>query len=627
MEGEQISHYRIEKRLGRGGMGEVYAAVDVNLDRHVALKFIAPEFAADAETLKRFEREARSAAALNHPNIATLYAFERDDRPLIAMELLTGETLRVRMLQGALPIEDALGYARDVAAGLALAHRREVIHRDIKPENLMFDEDGTIKIVDFGLARAAQASRMTMTGSTLGTAAYMSPEAVRGESGSATDVWALGVILYEMLAGASPFGSDDNPLAMMYVIANETPKPLRDARPEVPDEIVALVDALLEKDPTERPDAATLATRLADLTGKPLPPGSTVSARLDAVRPAESSEPTPSHSTTAPTEPLPTIDDAAAQELVPTNRTEELEVERVTKQNPALPVEQPGGAMVPARRGNRGVIIIAGLAVVLVAAGWGVLQMVGGGGVDPEAARESLRLNNEGQQAMLNGDVAGAQSLLEQALDRNPDNGAAMINLGLVYQQLALVASAESLFSAALQGAESDEVVALAHYNLGTLDMDAGAWTSAISNLEQSLATDSSLVAAYNNLGYALTRAGRVPEAASVLELGLSKFPFTPALLKNHADALMRLDRLDAARAQIDAALEQDPTYAAARGVRAQIAARQGETETAASDFAIYLASGPPPAEARDTAAALQAMGVDTELAPPPPPRPVRPGS
>src|SRR5258706_7971053 len=181
MEHSRISHYEVGRRLGRGGMGEVYEAMDRDLARRVALKFVAPELAADADALKRFEREARAAAALNHPHIATLFAFERDaERTFIAMELVGGESLRDRIRRGPLPVAEALAIARDVAGALALAHRRGIVHRDVKPENVMFDEDGVVKLMDFGLARAVQASRLTTTGSTLGTAAYMPPESVRG---------------------------------------------------------------------------------------------------------------------------------------------------------------------------------------------------------------------------------------------------------------------------------------------------------------------------------------------------------------------------------------------------------------------------------------------------------------
>src|SRR5438094_5045768 len=189
MEGTRVSHYEIVRLIGRGGMGEVYEALDLDLGRKVALKFIAAELAAEAEAFRRFEREARLAAALNHPHIATLFAFAREEgRPFIVMELMEGESLRARLAGGPLALPIALGIGRDVASALAHAHGRGIIHRDIKPENLMFDRDGIAKVTDFGLAKATQASRLTMTGASLGTAAYMAPESLRGESGAPADV-------------------------------------------------------------------------------------------------------------------------------------------------------------------------------------------------------------------------------------------------------------------------------------------------------------------------------------------------------------------------------------------------------------------------------------------------------
>src|SRR5215471_7942543 len=215
MENTRVSHYAISRRLGRGGMGEVYQATDLDLGRPVALKFVAAEMAADAEALKRLEREARAAAALQHPHIATLYAFEKDGgRSFIAMELMSGGSVRDRIAAGRLPVGQALAIARDTASALAHAHQRGIVHRDVKPENLMFSEGGIVKLMDFGLARATQASRLTMTGTALGTAAYMPPESTRGAAEAPGDIFSLGVTLHEMLAGELPFAGD-TPLALL----------------------------------------------------------------------------------------------------------------------------------------------------------------------------------------------------------------------------------------------------------------------------------------------------------------------------------------------------------------------------------------------------------------------------
>src|SRR5262245_17717374 len=273
MEQTRISHYTVVRRLGRGGMGEVYEAIDLDLGRSVALKFVATELGADGDALKRLEREARAAAALQHPHIATLYAFERDGgKSFIAMELMSGGSVRDRIAAGRLPIGQGLAIARDTAAALAHAHRRGIVHRDVKPENLMFSEGGIVKLMDFGLARATMASRMTLTRSALGTAAYMPPEATRGGAEAPGDVFALGVTLYEMLAGQLPFAGH-TPLALLYSSANEPPRPLRAARPDAPAGAVELVGRMLAKDPAARPDAATVARQLALMTGVPVPPG------------------------------------------------------------------------------------------------------------------------------------------------------------------------------------------------------------------------------------------------------------------------------------------------------------------------------------------------------------------
>ena len=267
MEHSRISHYEIGRRIGIGGMAEVYEAVDLDLDRRVALKFITPELASDRVSLKRFEREARSIAALNHPHIATLFAFEQvASRPFIAMELVRGVTLRQRIQAGPMPVAEALAVARDAAEALALAHRLGIVHRDIKPENLMFDENGSVKVMDFGLARAAFASRITVTGSTVGTPAYMPPESLNGVWDSSSDVFSLGVVLYEMLAGAAPF-TGVNVIALLSAIANETPRPLREFRPEAPEVVEKLVCRMLAKASDERPDAARVAIELGTLTG------------------------------------------------------------------------------------------------------------------------------------------------------------------------------------------------------------------------------------------------------------------------------------------------------------------------------------------------------------------------
>src|SRR5262249_2215777 len=209
--GRTISHFRVLEPLGAGGMGVVYRAEDTRLGRVVALKFLLPQPTADGVAKARFLREARSAAALDHPNLCTLHeAGETEDgRLFLAMALYPGETLKARLERDRpLPVQTVLDIARQVAHGLRCAHSAGIVHRDLKPGNVMLLPDGTVKILDFGLARARDHSLST-TSVRLGTVPYMSPEQIRGANlDGRADLWALGVVLYEMLTGRKPFHGD-----------------------------------------------------------------------------------------------------------------------------------------------------------------------------------------------------------------------------------------------------------------------------------------------------------------------------------------------------------------------------------------------------------------------------------
>src|SRR6266581_9662962 len=221
--GQTLAHYRLLSLLGEGGMGKVYLADDTRLHRKVSLKFLSSSFAEDSQRLHRFEQEARAVSALNHPNILTIHEVgEADDHHFIATEFIEGQTLRERMRSG-LDIDDALDIAIQVASAMVAAHRVNIVHRDIKPENIMIRrEDGLVKVLDFGLAklsvpRAVASGSIdreaetrirvqTQPGVVMGTVAYMSPEQGRGDTvDERTDIWSLGVVLYEMIAGCSPF--------------------------------------------------------------------------------------------------------------------------------------------------------------------------------------------------------------------------------------------------------------------------------------------------------------------------------------------------------------------------------------------------------------------------------------
>jgi len=576
MENTRILHYEVGRLLGRGGMGEVYEARDSKLQRRVALKFIAPELSADAESAKRFEREALSAAALSHPHIATLYALEHDGRTVfIAMELMSGESLRGRLARGALPVPEALALARDVAAALAHAHRRGIVHRDIKPENLMFDEEGAVKVMDFGLARAAQASRLTMTGSTLGTAAYMAPESTRGAVGPPSDVFALGVVLHEMLAGALPFPGE-NPLALLYMIANEAPRPLREARPEVPPEVETLVMRALEKDPERRIDAAALARELSTLTGVAAPAAESAAG-------------------------------AADEGALPARRTEELEAER-------LPARRGEEALVQARRRRRatGWIVLAALALG-VSGGGGLLARTllhGGGAATRARALRAKTLSDEAAQFLTRGEADSARARAEAALAVDPASGEARLNLAQVLRLTGQGTRAADLFAQVTRATGGTPALRAAGYaGLADIAMDDGTWPAAVGYLRQAFALDSS-ERGFSLLGYALVRAAQPAEALGLLRRGLAAYPGSAPLHKNAGFALMGLDSLAGARAEVQRALALDAGFAPALALRARLRARAGDAPGARADRAAFLGTQPGPADSAELDRDLRAAGA-----------------
>jgi tetratricopeptide (TPR) repeat protein/tRNA A-37 threonylcarbamoyl transferase component Bud32 len=263
--GQQISHYRLLRPLGRGGMGIVYLAQDIELGREVAIKFLHHWRAARPTDEIRFRREAQAAAALDHPNIGTVYEVgEHEGVRFLVMAFYKGKTL-AQLLAAApdrrLPVATAASIAGQLASALATAHAASIIHRDLKPENIMVLPDGRVKLLDFGLARRLDALALTEEGIAMGTAAYMAPEQLQGErSDTAADLWALGVVLYEMLAGRKPFGGER--AGMVHSILHEEPAPLREARPGVPAVLEGIVSRCLTKKPEDRCPAASVLSDL-----------------------------------------------------------------------------------------------------------------------------------------------------------------------------------------------------------------------------------------------------------------------------------------------------------------------------------------------------------------------------
>src|ERR1700758_1394352 len=281
--GTKLGPYEIQSPLGAGGMGEVYRARDTRLGRDVAIKVLPGALANDADRLRRCEQEARTIAALSHPNILGIHDIgTHDGAPFLVSELLEGQTLREKLESGPLPVRRAIEYALGIAQGLAAAHEKGIVHRDLKPENVFVTKDGRIKILDFGLAKLAQkpgaevsatdgvtlTSSHTAAGVVMGTASYMAPEQVRGHAVDArTDIFSFGAILYEMLSGKRAFRRDTVPETMTAVL-KEDPPDLADSTPGISPALDRIVRRCLEKNPEQRfQSAKDLSFALASLSG------------------------------------------------------------------------------------------------------------------------------------------------------------------------------------------------------------------------------------------------------------------------------------------------------------------------------------------------------------------------
>ena len=273
MIGQTILHYTILEKLGEGGMGVVFKALDTKLDRTVALKFLPEHASVFNGDQARFLQEAQAAATLNHPNVCVIHAIEEfDGRQFIVMEYIEGQDLKAKIRSGRLSVDQIADITLRIAEGLRAAHERGIVHRDIKSDNIMVTPDGRVKIMDFGLAKLKGSSGLTKAGSTVGTTAYMSPEHFHGaEVTQRADLWAFGVVLYEMMTGQLPFGGEHE-AAIMYEVLNVQPKSIQSFRTDIPDNLASLVPALLQKDPARRIGSAKeVLDRLKRTAAEPAP--------------------------------------------------------------------------------------------------------------------------------------------------------------------------------------------------------------------------------------------------------------------------------------------------------------------------------------------------------------------
>jgi serine/threonine protein kinase len=350
--------YRVEDVLGRGGMASVYRARDAELERPVAVKVLAAHLADRPDFHDRFLREARLAAGLSHPNIVQVFDVgEENGNPFIVMECVEGSTLADELKQrGRLEPEEVVDLALQICGGLDHAHATGLVHRDIKPQNLLLRPDGTVKIADFGIARAAEATRLTQIGSVLGTAAYLSPEQALGEEVTASaDVYSLGCVLYELLAGRTPYVFQTLP-ELVVKHREEAIEPLRELRPEIPEPLEAAIMHALARNPDYRPEsAAAFAEELAAASPDP------------------------------PTRPLPTSTSTAATEVLAAASTE-----TATRPRRAPGPPESGGRRAPRLRWDRrlllAVVVLAVAAALVIAIAVGTNDDGSGGSQTPSPA-------------------------------------------------------------------------------------------------------------------------------------------------------------------------------------------------------------------------------------------------
>jgi hypothetical protein len=266
MIGQKVAHYSITAAIGAGGMGQVYRATDTKLGREVALKVLPPEMAANPERLERFQREARAVAALNHPHVVTTYSVEQDDGVhFFTMELVDGESLDRLIPPGGMAVRRMLDIAGDLANALCAAHDQGIVHRDLKPANVMVTKAGTVRVLDFGLARITAPAEATLTlaedqrtelrtseGVVMGTMPYMSPEQLHGQAlDHRADIFSFGIMLYEMASGERPFRGDSS-IALASAILRDTPRPLPERRNDLPEGLVRIISRCLEKSAGDR---------------------------------------------------------------------------------------------------------------------------------------------------------------------------------------------------------------------------------------------------------------------------------------------------------------------------------------------------------------------------------------
>ena len=613
MIGKTISHYKIIEKLGEGGMGVVYKAEDTKLQRFVAIKLLPPHLSADEEATRRFIHEARAASSLDHSNIGTIYEIDEtnDGQTFIAMAFYKGETLRERIDRGEVSLEEALGITMQVALGLSKAHGNGIIHRDIKPANILVTNNGIVKILDFGLAKLAGRVRITKTGTTLGTVAYMSPEQARGEPvDHRTDIWSLGVVLYEMLSGQLPFKSEYEQ-AVVYSILNEDPEPIKNLRSSVPMELERIIAKTLAKSENERyqhindvlVDLRKLRKELESIISKELP---------SKKKPRPSIAVLPFTNLSADKEQEYFCDGMAEEIINALTHVEDLRVVARTSafafKGEKMDIREIGKKLnVEAvlegsvrKAGNR---LRISAQLINIADGYHLWSekydrnMEDVFAIQDEislAITEKMKLKLLGEEKermvkrytedleaynlylkglyfrrkVIEDDIRKAIEHFNLAINKEPDYALAYAGLAYAYMVLAFYAlvSAKEAYpkakQAALKAIELDDQLAEAHESLATVSAYLEwNWESGEREIKRAIELNPGYPWGHFHLGNILLYQARFDEAITKLQNGLDLDPLNLAFNRNLGGAYFRAGRLENAIETLQRTIEMDPTF------------------------------------------------------------------
>ena len=590
MIGQTISHYKVVEKLGEGGMGAVYRAEDLKLGRTVALKFVLSTLGGGFSGQERLMREAKACAALNHPNITTIYDFgEADSVGFIVMEFVDGRTLQDALADGPLEPPKVIAIGIQIADALEVAHAKGIIHRDLKAANIMLDGSGRVKVMDFGLAKFSESSFVTQMGTTLGTAAYMSPEQVRSEELTPqSDIYSLGVVLYELATGGPPFAHAHH-LAVMYAVANEDPVPPRERNPMIPAALEAVILKAMAKDASRR--YATCGELSAALraaaagTNAQTAPGAVTAAGARMV-PADGDQSTSATTVqsafaagaSAISRAMPgPVTQAGSADATPF--TAGAETATQTKMEPRASVTR-----LRAVRDHRWFRI--GVPVIAVALVVSLGLLIGGpalldGLVDGSPKLTASVHYDRGFALWEEARYSEARSEMQRAVEVDP-------SLSNAWSVLAAVSAQLGEFDRALQESEMalevDTANTDAYYNLAYAAEELGDYARAQDALEAALRHDPSFTAAYSALGNLLIKLDRPQDAVSVLLRAVEATPDSEHLFlihKNLGKAYIAMGRFEDAAGQLTTSTRLQPDWPETAALLAEAYQAVGRTEQA----------------------------------------------